>query len=289
MTQIETRVDRFVRNCWYVAGWEDEISGDGLLERTLLGDSIVFYRASDGRLVALDNRCCHRGAPLHTGRREGDSLRCPYHGMLFNAEGQCIEIPGQDMIPQRACVRSYPVVARDELIWIWMGEPAKADPDKIIRFERWHRQGVAQEARLSAPSGRLHAHRRQSARLLAPDLRRSTTIGTPSTATTRAVVEQIEGGLKITRRDYNDMIQANRRQYRHLPRPGDRWQIYEWFAPSFVRLYTGSAPAGTGAHEGQLVPEAMQYRHCSVQTPETSTPPTTGSRMRRTSKPKPRR
>src|SRR5690606_1226855 len=37
------------------------------------------------------------------------------------------------------------------------------------------------------------------------------------------------------------------------------------------RLYTGSAPAGTGAHEGHLVPEAMQYRHCSVQTPETST------------------
>ena len=137
MMQIETRVDRFVRNCWYVAGWEDEISSDGVFERTLLGDSIVFYRATDGRLVALDNRCCHRGAPLHMGHREGDSLRCPYHGMLFNAEGQCTEIPGQEIIPQRACVRSYPVVARDELIWIWMGDPAKADPDKIIRFA-WH-------------------------------------------------------------------------------------------------------------------------------------------------------
>src|SRR5215470_3002815 len=47
MMQIETRVDRFVRNCWYVAGWEDEISGDDVLERTLLGESVVFYRASD--------------------------------------------------------------------------------------------------------------------------------------------------------------------------------------------------------------------------------------------------
>src|SRR6185437_8721839 len=112
MMQIETHVDRFVRNCWYVAGWADEISADNVLERTLLGESIVFYRASDGRLVALENRCCHRGAPLHAGRREGDSLRCPYHGMLFNAEGQCTEIPGQEMIPQRACVHSYPVVAR---------------------------------------------------------------------------------------------------------------------------------------------------------------------------------
>src|SRR6478672_11185277 len=118
MTQIETQVDRFLRNCWYVAGWEDEISADSVVERTLLGESIVFYRAADGRIVALENRCCHRGAPLHAGRREGDSLRCPYHGMLFNAEGQCTEIPGQDIVPQRACVRSYPVVARDELMWI---------------------------------------------------------------------------------------------------------------------------------------------------------------------------
>ena len=67
MMQIETHVDRFVRNCWYVAGWADEISTDNILERTLLGESIVFYRTADGRIVALENRCCHRGAPLHTG------------------------------------------------------------------------------------------------------------------------------------------------------------------------------------------------------------------------------
>ena len=67
------------------------------------------------------------------------------------------------------------------------------------------------------------------------------------------------------------MIQANRRGIATFHGPADRWQIYEWFAPTFIRLQTGSAPAGTGAHEGKLVPEAMQYRHCSVQTPETST------------------
>ncbi len=38
MTQIETQVDRFLRNCWYVAGWEDEISADSVVERTLLGE-----------------------------------------------------------------------------------------------------------------------------------------------------------------------------------------------------------------------------------------------------------
>jgi hypothetical protein len=50
----------------------------------------------------------------------------------------------------------------------------------------------------------------------------------------------------------------------------DRWQIYEWFAPSFLRLHTGSSPAGTGAQDGRFVAETMQYRHCSVQTPETN-------------------
>ena len=271
MMQIETHVDSFVRNCWYVAAWEDEISADSVLERTLLGESIVFYRASDGRVVALENRCCHRGAPLHTGRREGDSLRCPYHGMLFNAEGRCTEIPGQDKIPQRAYVRSYPVVARDELLWIWMGDPAKADTDKIIRFG-WHTDPAWRKKRS-------YLHYQAPYTLIVDNLLdfshlsyvHSTTIGTPSTATTRAQVEPIEGGLKITRRYYNDMIQANRRGIATFHGPADRWQIYEWFAPTFIRLQTGSAPAGTGAHEGKLVPEAMQYRHCSVQTPETST------------------
>lgn len=269
MSTIETSVDRFLRNCWYVAGWEDEVPADGLFERTLLNESILFYRRTDGSLVALENRCPHRGAPLHVGRREGDSVRCGYHGLKFNAAGVCTEIPGQDLIPPRACVRSYPVVAKDELLWIWMGDPALADDRAIVRFP-WHTDAGWRRKRA-------YLHYQAPYTLIVDNLLdfshlafvHSTTIGTPSTASTRAQVEAIEGGLKVTRRYYNDQIQANRRSIATFDGPADRWQIYEWFAPSFLRLYTGSAPAGTGAHEGHLVPEAMQYRHCSVQTPET--------------------
>ncbi len=95
------------------------------------------------------------------------------------------------------------------------------------------------------------------------------TIGTPSNATTRASVEPIEGGLKITRWYLNDQVQANRASIVTFTGAADRWQIYEWHAPSFLHLYTGSAPAGTGAPEGNFVPETMQYKHCLVQTPET--------------------
>jgi phenylpropionate dioxygenase-like ring-hydroxylating dioxygenase large terminal subunit len=266
---IETKVDRFVRNCWYVAGWEDELTADGMFARTLLNESVLFYRTAEGRLVALENRCCHRGAPLHVGRREGDCVRCLYHGLVFNPEGRCVEVPGQDLIPPKACVRSYPVVARDELIWIWMGDPALADPAKIISYW-WHTDPGWRKKRS-------YLHYGVPYTLIVDNLLdfshltyvHSGSIGTPSNATTRAEVEPIEGGLKISRRYYNDQIQANRRSIATFQGPADRWQIYEWFAPSFLRLYTGSAPAGTGAHEGRLVPEAMQYRHCSIQTPET--------------------
>lgn len=272
---IETQVDRFLRNCWYVAGWEDEIPADGLFERTLLNESVLFYRThsgtGNGQITALENRCPHRGAPLHLGRKEGDSVRCGYHGLLFNASGQCTEVPGQELIPPRACVRSYPVVAQDELLWIWMGEPALADASKIINYG-WHTDPAWRKKRA-------YLHYQAPYTLIVDNLLdfshltyvHSTSIGTPSNATTRATVEPIPGGLKISRRYYNDQIQSNRRSIATFDGPADRWQTYEWFPPSFLRLYTGSAPAGTGAHEGHLVPEAMQYRHCSIQTPETPT------------------
>ena len=65
----------------------------------------------------MDDRCCHRGAPLSMGRIEGDCIRCMYHGMKFDPSGKCIQIPGQDVIPAQLGVRSYPVVERDH----WSG------------------------------------------------------------------------------------------------------------------------------------------------------------------------
>jgi hypothetical protein len=65
----------FIRNCWYVAAWDNEMPGDGTLARTLLDEPVLFYRNTSGQVVALEDRCCHRGAPLHLGRKEGDCIR----------------------------------------------------------------------------------------------------------------------------------------------------------------------------------------------------------------------
>ena len=105
----------FLLNCWYVAAWDHELIDGRLLARTILDRPVVLYKGDSGRVVALDDRCCHRGARLSDGRREGDDLRCMYHGLKFDPSGKCIQIPGQESIPPKLGVRGYPVVERDHL------------------------------------------------------------------------------------------------------------------------------------------------------------------------------
>lgn len=121
----------FVRNCWYVAGFSHEFPGDRIESRRIAGEPVAFYRRSDGRLAALADRCAHRHAPLSLGRIEGDDLRCMYHGLKFDPSGTCIEIPGQQRIPDGSCVRSYPLVDRGGWVWIWMGDSDACDPGLI--------------------------------------------------------------------------------------------------------------------------------------------------------------
>ena len=116
----------FLRNCWYVAATESEV-GHEPLARTLLGRPVLLYRTEAGKAVALEDRCCHRNLPLSLGTREGDDIRCGYHGLKFAADGNCIEIPGQTQIPPGTRVTSYPLIEKWNFIWIWMGDPARRD------------------------------------------------------------------------------------------------------------------------------------------------------------------
>lgn len=129
---LRAEVSVFVKNCWYVAAWEDEISEGKLYPISIIDDPVVIFRKPDRGLVALEDRCCHRFAPLSKGRlEEGGNLRCMYHGLKFSPDGTCIEIPGQDKIPPNARVRSYPVIGDRGWVWVWMGDPGRADPSLI--------------------------------------------------------------------------------------------------------------------------------------------------------------
>ena len=120
----------FVENEWYVAAFADEV-GRGLLARTLLDKRVVLYRTTDGRAVALDDRCAHRSFPLSAGTLDGDTLVCGYHGFRYAARGDCIEVPSQTPCPRGIGVHAYPLAERGPLLWIWPGDPARADPATI--------------------------------------------------------------------------------------------------------------------------------------------------------------
>lgn len=128
--RLADRYTPFVMNDWYVAAFGEEIK-DQLLARTLLGRRLVFFRASDGRVVALEDRCPHRSMPLSAGTLDQDAIVCGYHGLRFNAEGDCIEVPSQANCPKNVGIRSYRTHERGTVVWVWMGEAEHADLSKL--------------------------------------------------------------------------------------------------------------------------------------------------------------
>jgi phenylpropionate dioxygenase-like ring-hydroxylating dioxygenase large terminal subunit len=131
ITMINARGDQFVRNAWYVAAWSAEV-GRSPFARTMLNQPLVFFRKQDGTPVALMDRCPHKLAPLSRGEVVGDLLQCGYHGMQYDGSGRCVRVPGQPPIPPAARVQSFPLVEKYNAVWIWMGEPERADPALII-------------------------------------------------------------------------------------------------------------------------------------------------------------
>ncbi len=123
----------YLQNAWYLAAWSAEVRAGELFQRRLLDESLVLYRRNDGCPVALQDRCPHRFAPLHMGKIVGDAVQCPYHGLQFNASGSCVLNP-HGPVPGAARVRSFPVAERYSAIWVWMGDPAQANPDLITPF-----------------------------------------------------------------------------------------------------------------------------------------------------------
>jgi len=127
----------FLRNQWYAAAEADEL-GAGPVGRILLNEPIVMYRTPDGRPVAMEDRCCHRRAPLSKGKIEGANLRCGYHGFLYGPDGKVVWVPGQDKIPPGAAVKTYPLIEKYGLVWIWMGVAARRDEALIPDEFKWN-------------------------------------------------------------------------------------------------------------------------------------------------------
>ncbi|WP_338759538.1 aromatic ring-hydroxylating dioxygenase subunit alpha [Massilia sp. METH4] len=126
----------YPRNQWWVAATTDEVTRQPM-RRWLLDLPVALYRTEAGAVVALDDRCPHRWAPLSSGWLEGDNIVCGYHGLRFSTEGRCVKAPTQANPPTRAKVHAYPVREIGPLVWIWTGDPALA-ADSEPHAVDWH-------------------------------------------------------------------------------------------------------------------------------------------------------
>jgi phenylpropionate dioxygenase-like ring-hydroxylating dioxygenase large terminal subunit len=122
----------FIRNSWYVAAWSKEVEQGRPFGRMILGEPLVMFRTAAGTVAVLGGRCAHRRMSLVNGKVLGDTLVCCYHGLTYDATGTCIRVPGQEVAPSGIRVRSYPAVERYGAVWVWMGEPARAEPSNIF-------------------------------------------------------------------------------------------------------------------------------------------------------------
>jgi phenylpropionate dioxygenase-like ring-hydroxylating dioxygenase large terminal subunit len=116
------------RRFWIPALHDWEVAErDGAPVRVqLLGEKLVAFRDTDGRIGVIDEFCAHRGVSLWFGRNEECGLRCPYHGWKYDVNGQCVDLPSEKEesgMRKRIKLKSYPALERGGVIWVYMGPP----------------------------------------------------------------------------------------------------------------------------------------------------------------------
>jgi len=103
----------------------------------LLGELLVAFRDTSGRLGLIDEFCAHRGVSLWFGRNEENGIRCPYHGWKYDVSGQCVDLPSE---PEESGVRkgirlkSYPAIERGGLVWAYLGAADKLPPEPAYEW-----------------------------------------------------------------------------------------------------------------------------------------------------------
>ncbi|HTV45717.1 MAG TPA: Rieske 2Fe-2S domain-containing protein [Stellaceae bacterium] len=127
-----TAMGELMRQYWLPAAMSSELDRDGAPMRLLLlGERLIAFRDSSGRVGVMDQRCPHRCASLFLGRNEKDGIRCIYHGWKFDAEGRCVDMPNtppQQDYKDKVRAKAYKVAERNGVVWVYMGERAAAPP-----------------------------------------------------------------------------------------------------------------------------------------------------------------
>jgi phenylpropionate dioxygenase-like ring-hydroxylating dioxygenase large terminal subunit len=124
---------------WYPVARSTDLRVGKMLGVSFAGEPIVLARASAGAVFALEDRCAHRQVPLHMGLFSGQTIRCAYHGWCYDLSGKLSRVPYlSNGLPQRGRgVRSYPCREAYGHIFVFPGEPAKADQVPMPSIAEW--------------------------------------------------------------------------------------------------------------------------------------------------------
>src|SRR5690242_7394272 len=222
----------FLRNCWYAAAWSNDLA-DAPHPKIFLNEKVVLFRTASGRPAVLADQCCHRAAPLSRGEIQGENLACGYHGLQFDTSGRCVLVPGQMQVPAGAQVRSYPVHERWNVVWIWMGDPALADPDKIPALT-W-----LADSKWTVTPGMIQV--RSNYEFIIDNLldlthvtyvHKKTLAGDPREATTPTRTERLPNGVRVGRWMLDFVPPPLFAKAGNFKENVDRWQFVTWTPPS---------------------------------------------------------
>ena len=260
----------FPLNAWYAVAWSHEVTTRSVLGRTVCDQKLALWRKPDLGIAAVEDACWHRRLPLSMGHVEGESVVCRYHGLAFDGTGRCTRMPSQDKISPSARVRAFPAVEKYRLVWVWPGDPARADATPVPDLHwntdpEWEGDGATLFAKCDY-------------RLLIDNLMdlshetyvHATSIGHKAIAETPPDTTHDERTVTVTRWMHD--IDAPPFWRTQLQKPGnvDRWQIIRFEAPCTIVLDVGVALAGTGAPQGDRS-QGVTGRVLNTITPETGT------------------
>lgn len=270
---IEAPTRTWPADAWYVACTADEIETKPL-GRQICGERMVFYRNQSGTVVALEDFCPHRGAPLSLGFVRDGNLVCGYHGLSMGCDGRVESMPGQ-RVKGFPAIRSFPVIERYGFIWVWPGDAAEADAAKL------HHHYWAESEEWAYGGGLYHIN--CDYRLMVDNLMDLTheTYVHASSIGQREIDEapvktRHDAGEVVTSR-YMDGVSAPpfwRMALRGAGLPEDaavdRWQICRFSLPSHVMIEVGVALEGTGGYDAAVENKASSIVVDFI-TPETET------------------
>ena len=244
LTGPDTPMGKAFRRYWIPALMSSELPENDCppVRVSLLGEKLIAFRDTSGKLGLIDEFCAHRGVSLWFGRNEQNGIRCPYHGWKYDTTGQCVEVPSEPAESgycQKIKLTSYPVIEKGNVIWAYMGpkelmpEPPAFEwtdlpKENVFISKRWQETNYLQAVEGGIDSS--HVSFLHSGELNTDPLHRNTQGAkfAKSTKTNFTMIESDAGMIIGAQRDAD---------------PGNHyWRVTQWMMP----WYTLIPPYGGG-------------------------------------------